>query len=302
MNRRTFLKASAVTVATSTIAFGASNANEDKAKGLALIDERTPKKAEQKLSSQEGRIPGRTMEEKIENLIKFGGVGYELPAQFDPEKVLKAIKGTPVKISAVCAADGPYIVEDKAQRRKAVDNAKEILTRAGAVGSTGVIMVPAFTGAKGELCGREGHNVLIDLLKEMGEHAEKVKCRMLLEPLNRGECWFLRHLAYAAAICKEVNSPGIQMMGDMYHMNIEETSDRGAFISAGPYIHHVHLASTKRNLPGQDERSFVEGFRGLKAIGYNDYMSLECGCIGDPMVEIPRSFKFLREQWDQAVV
>src|SRR3954467_11340599 len=121
MNRRTFLKASAVTVATSTIALAASNSNEDKAKGVALVDDPTPAKAEQKLSSQEGRIPGRTIEEKVENLIKFGGVGYELPAQFDPEKVLKAIKGTPVKISAVCAADGPYIVSDKAQRRKAVD-------------------------------------------------------------------------------------------------------------------------------------------------------------------------------------
>jgi sugar phosphate isomerase/epimerase len=302
MNRRTFLKASAVTVATSTLAFGASDSNEDKAKGLALVDDRTPKKAEQKLSSQEGRIPGRTMEEKIENLIKFGGVGYELPAQFDPEKVLKAIKGTPVKISAVCAADGPYIVADKAQRRKAVDNAKEILTRAGAVGSTGVIMVPAFNGAKGELCGREGHVVLIDLLKELGEHAVKSNCRMMMEPLDRNEAWFLLQLSYAARICKEVNSPGIAMMGDMYHMNIEETSDRGAFISGGQYVHHVHLASTQRNLPGQDERSFVDGFRGLKEIGYNDYMSLECGCIGDPMVEIPKSFKFLKEQWDQAVV
>ena len=63
-----------------------------------------------------------------------------------------------------------------------------------------------------------------------------------------------------------------------------------------------HLASTKRNLPGQDERSFVDGFRGLKEIGFHDYMSLECGCIGDPTVEIPKSFKFLKDQWDQAVV
>ncbi len=296
MNRRTFLKAAAITVGTSALA------KADRKEDIDLIDTRAPQKAEQKLSSQESRIPGRTMEEKIENLIKYGGVGYELPAKFDPEKVLKAIKGTPVKISAVCAADGPYIVSDKAQRRKAIDNAKEILTRAGAVGSTGVIMVPAFNGAKGELCGREGHVVLIDILKELGEHAEKSKCRMMMEPLDRNEAWFLIQLSYAARICKEVNSPGIAMMGDMYHMNIEETSDRGAFISGGQYVHHVHLASTKRNLPGQDERSFVDGFRGLKEIGFHDYMSLECGCIGDPTVEIPKSFKFLKDQWDQAVV
>src|SRR6187551_2594548 len=122
MNRRTFLKASTAAITATALP---TLANE------TAVSSAPAHEAEFKLSSQEGRIPGRTMEEKIENLIKYGGVGYELPAQFDPEKVLKAIKGTPVKISAVCAADGPYIVSDKAQRRKAVDNAKEILTRAG---------------------------------------------------------------------------------------------------------------------------------------------------------------------------
>jgi len=112
----------------------------------------------------------------------------------------------------------------------------------------------------------------------------------------------MRQLAHGASICLDVKSPGIQMMGDMYHMYFEEPSDQAAFMSAGPLLHHVHLASTKRNLPGQDERTFVDGFRGLKRIGYSDYMSLECGILGDKEVEIPKSFKFLREQWEQATV
>ncbi len=90
------------------------------------------------------------------------------------------------------------------------------------------------------------------------------------------------------------------MMGDFYHMCIEETSDLGAFISAGAYLHHVHLASRIRVLPGQDERQFVDGFKGLKWIGYQDYCSFECGVKGDPKVEIPKSMAFLRDQWAQA--
>jgi sugar phosphate isomerase/epimerase len=124
---------------------------------------------------------------------------------------------------------------------------------------------------------------------------------MMMEPLNRGEAWFLRQLADAASICRDVNSPGIGMMGDFYHMRIEETSDCAAFLSAGKYVHHVHLASRARNLPGQDERSFIDGFRGLKMIGYHDFCSLECGCIGDPEIEIPKSFAFLKRQWSEAV-
>ncbi len=74
----------------------------------------------------------------------------------------------------------------------------------------------------------------------------------------------------------------------------------GAFISAGDYLHHVHLASRTRVLPGQDERSFVDGFRGLKMIGFQDYLSLECGVRGNREAEIPKSAAFLREQWNQA--
>ena len=75
---------------------------------------------------------------------------------------------------------------------------------------------------------------------------------------------------------------------------------RRAFLSAGKYLHHVHLASRRRVLPGQDERTFVDGFRGLKAIGFHEYCSFECGVDGDRNVEIPKSLAFLREQWEQA--
>jgi sugar phosphate isomerase/epimerase len=74
---------------------------------------------------------------------------------------------------------------------------------------------------------------------------------VLLEPLNRTEAFFLRQLADAASICRDAGHPGVAMMGDFYHMHREETSDLGAFISAGSYLHHVHLASRTRKLPGQ---------------------------------------------------
>jgi len=141
---------------------------------------------------------------------------------------------------------------------------------------------------------------LMEHLAEIGEHGAKVGGRILLEPLNRGEAWFLRQVADAAAMCREINSPGVAAMGDFYHMNIEEPSDMGAFISGGRWLHHVHLASRKRVLPGQDERDFTDGFKGLKAIGYGDYCSLECGCDGDREVEIPKAAKFLRAQWKAA--
>ena len=60
----------------------------------------------------------------------------------------------------------------------------------------------------------------------------------------------------------------------------------------------------KGNPPGKladAELHFTEGvLEGLKLIGYRDFMSLECGVVGDKMVEIPKAVKFLRKQWHEA--
>jgi sugar phosphate isomerase/epimerase len=300
MHRREFLKSAAV---------GAGVVAGINGLSITVTAHETPAEtsaqAVLKLSSQESRLPGRNLKEKVENLAKYGGVGIELHSPKLAERikeVQEATAGTDVKVSAICAADGPYTVPDAGQRKKAMENAKRLLTAAGELGSTGVIMVPAFNDAKDQLVGSEGRAMLIDILKELGEHAVQAKCRMMMEPLNRGEAWFLRQLADAASICRDVNSPGVAMMGDFYHMHIEETSDQGAFISGGKYLHHVHLASRKRVMPGQDERSFVDGFRGLKRIGFQDYCSLECGCEGNPEVEIPKSFALLKQQWEEALI
>ncbi len=259
-------------------------------------------KAQLKLSSQEWLVPGGSFGEKLEKMERWGYDGIELGGGIagKVEEYQKAFANSKIKLSAICAADGPYIVPDEGQRKRAMDNAKRLLDAAGQLGSTGVIMVPAFNGAKDQLVGSEARKLLIDMLKELGEHAVQAKCRMLLEPLNRGEAYFLRQLGDAASICRDVDSPGIGLMGDFYHMRIEETSDMGAFISAGKYLHHVHLASWQRNQPGSDQRSFVDGFRGLKWIGYQDFCSLECGIKGNRDEELPKVVTFLRGQWDEA--
>lgn len=263
-----------------------------------------PAKAALRISSQEGIIPGRDLPEKLAKMEKWDFDGLEVGGGGFPGRVdelQKALANTRIKITAICAGTpgGPLVNEDPETRKKAVAAIKELLTCAGQLGSTGVIIVPAFNGQT-TLGHVEARKVLIDLLPEIGEHGAKVGGRVLLEPLNRGEAWFLRQLADAAAMCREVNSPGVAMMGDFYHMNIEEPSDMGAFVSSGKWLHHVHLASRKRVLPGQDERDFTNGFAGLKLIGYQDYCSFECGCDGDREVEIPKSVQFLREQWKKA--
>jgi len=291
MNRRELLKFGAMGSVVLSTGLPAAAA-EEKSAGAQL-----------KISSQEGIIPGSDLPDRLAKMEKWGFDGIEIGGRGLASRVAEikaALANSKIKVSAICAGfEGVLISDQESERRKAVASMKQILTAAGELGSTGLILVPAFNGQT-KLGHVEGRKILLDQLPELGEHAVKAGTRLLLEPLNRNEAWFLRQLADAASICRDANHPGVCMMGDFYHMYIEETSDMGAFLSAGSYLHHVHLASIKRKLPGQDERDFTSGFKGLKMIGYQDFCSLECGVIGDREAEIPKAAKFLRSQWAEA--
>jgi len=268
-------------------------------------------KAVLKLCSQDGKIPGKSLKEKAENLLKFGGCGLEFGGMDvnRARQVKKDLEGTGVGVAALCCGYFPLIDPDEAKRKEGAERLKKACEGAGEAGSTGVVFVPAFNNHP-QMGWDDGLKALADLLPAVGEHALQCGTRVLLEPLNKGEARFLNRLEQAVAICRAARSPGICLMGDFYHMCKEEKDDEAAFVGAAGLCHHVHLASRIRWLPGQDqlkepgkpERSFVAGFRGLKKIGYQDYCSLECHVQGDPMVEIPKSFAFLKKQWDEAVV
>ncbi len=258
-----------------------------------------------RLSCQDGVAPGKNLNEKLDFLEALGVEGVEwggggLPRRVD--EIQKAFQGRKLKTSAICAGFGGCLIsEQEPERQKAVASIKEILTAAGALGAAGMIVVPAFNGQT-KLSHWEARELLVKLLAELGEHAQKAGTSVLLEPLNRGESQFLRQVADAAEICKDSKSEGACVMGDFWHMTWEEPNDMAAFLAAGKRLRHVHMASRKtRNLPGEDAGdNYVNGFQGLKFIGYGDFVSFECGCRGDRKTSLTAAVKLLRDQWAMA--
>jgi sugar phosphate isomerase/epimerase len=267
-----------------------------------------------KLGSQEGRLPGATLKEKVANLEKWGGCGLELGG--DPSgriaEIKEALQGTAVRVSALCwgACNGDLVSMDLGKRKAGIEALKKALGTAAALESTGVIFVPCFH-KQSELAPGELDKILWDILPAIAEHAQKAGSRVLLEPLNKAETFYLNRIDQAVAICRKIDSPGLGLMGDFYHMGREEKSDAEAFTAGARWLWHIHLAGRIRWLPGQDqlkepdqpERSFVDGFRALHKIGYQEYCSLECGVAPgkDPLVAIPAAFEFLRGQWAEAL-
>ena len=260
------------------------------------------------LSLQEGLTPGDNLQQKLDFMEANGVVGIELGGgnlSGRVGEIKQALKGRNIKVSAICAGFKGFILSENPEiRKQCMDTMKEIIAAAGEVGSTGVIIVPAFNNQVPVLPHTmETRNFLCEQFTEMGNYAAEHGTSVIFEPLNRRECFYLRQVADAASICRDINNKGVRCMGDFWHMTWEETSDMGAFISAGEYLQHVHVASRKRRImPGEDGEAdnYIDGFKGLKMIGYNKYVSFECGCEGDRKVVLPAALKLLREQWEKA--
>jgi sugar phosphate isomerase/epimerase len=304
-DRRNFIKTSlsgAALVSLSCIPV-AGCAKTSQSKSEIKTDE-----VELKLSFQEGTAPGNSLAEKLDFMEKLGIVGFEpggggLAGRVS--EIKSALLGRNIKVSAICAGFKGFILStDDAVRKEFFDSMREIIVAAGELGSVGVVMVPAFNGQKPALPHtRETRDFLCEQLNILGDFAVEHGTTVILEPLNRGEAFYLRQVADAASICRDINNPGVRCMGDFWHMTQEETSDAGAFFSAGDYLQHVHVASRKRrSMPVEDGTAdnYVDGFKALKALRYDKYVSYECGCQGDRNIIVPESVKLLREQWKEA--
>jgi sugar phosphate isomerase/epimerase len=299
LNRRSFLG-----TAVSGAALAASGGLFSSFRSASTSDKK--KSLELKISCQEGVAPGASLAEKLDFMESLGIVGFEPwggGLEKRVEEIQKALQNRKISVSAICAGfEGWLIADDPAIQKKCMDSMKIIIEAAGALGSTGLIFVPAFNNQK-SFPDKEARELLIGQMKELGDFALKNKTRILLEPLNRQECYFCRQVADGAAIVRDVNSAGAAVMGDFWHMTWEETNDRAAFLAAGDYLHHVHIASRKRRkMPGEDGEAdnYINGFRGLKEINYQDYVSFECGSVGDSKITLPAAVKLMREQWDKA--
>lgn len=296
INRRDFLKS---TLRGTTAIAALSPLN------ILGIEPAKATKTELKLSFQEGIAPGKNLAEKFDFMEKHGIAGFE-PRGVNlvncVSEYQQLLRGRNIKISAICAGFKGFIMsENTALRDLYKSTMKEIIAAAGELGSVGVIIVPVCNGQKpGEPQIDNTQNFFIEQMNELAEYAERHNTTVILEPLNRKEASSLRTVADVASICRDVNRKGLRCMGDFWHMTREEASDRDAFISGGEYLNHVHIASRKtRCIPGEDGQidNYIEGFKGLKKIKYQGYVSYECGIKGDRAILVPESINLLREQW-----
>ena len=105
----------------------------------------------------------------------------------------------------------------------------------------------------------------------------------------------------AASIIERVGSPGLGILSDFYHMQIEEPSIAETLGVHGRLTRYVHLADgEKRTEPGSLPFDYRPGFHALKKWGYSGWLTVESKFTDTPEAALGRALKYLQQQWAEA--
>jgi sugar phosphate isomerase/epimerase len=114
----------------------------------------------------------------------------------------------------------------------------------------------------------EGINILASRAEKKGVH-------LIYEPLNRYETNIFNCFADAVAWLETLGTNNIQLLADLFHMNIEEASIPKTIYQYGSYIGHVHFADSNRRAIGMGHTPMSDIAKALQSISYSGYLSAE---------------------------
>ena len=213
----------------------------------------------------------------LEKVKDIGYDGVEIPVfNIDPDNFAKigarcselGLGATAVTVST--EEENP-ISADAAVRQAAVDRLKQVIDCCAAAGA--VHLCGPFHSALGFFSGQGpteeewGHGK--EVLAEVADHAQANGVTLVLEYLNRFECYFLNCAADAARFCREVNHPHLKMMYDTFHANIEEKSIAGAIKECADQTVHIHISENDRSTPGEGNVDWETNWSTFKELNYD---------------------------------
>ncbi len=219
----------------------------------------------------------------LNDLKSWGFDGVELPLfDFDvnhAKKVGTELKTIGLACTAVtvCTADQNPISPDAAVRAAGLNRLKQAIDCCAAAGATH--LCGPIHSALGEFSGAgrttDEWNRAKDVLAKAGDHAQANGVTLVVEYLNRFECYFLNSAADAGQFCRELGHSHVKTMYDTFHANIEEKSITQAVKACADQLVHVHISENDRSTPGEGGVNWDESFRALKSVNYDGWLMIE---------------------------
>jgi hydroxypyruvate isomerase len=134
------------------------------------------------------------------------------------------------------------------------------------------------------------HRSIVEGLKRAHELVAPPKITLIVEPLNTlvdHQGYYLNHIAEAWDIMREVDSPYVKILFDIYHVQIMDGNlikNIGTNIGR---IGHFHVGDVPgRHQPGTGEIDYPNVFRAIRDTGFHDFVAMEYMPSIDPMTTL----------------
>jgi sugar phosphate isomerase/epimerase len=234
---------------------------------------------------------GEEIGRSIERVARFGYDAIELvgePGQYDAARVRRLASDAGIAVSSVSSmytAERDLCHPDPARRRDAVDYVRAVADLAAAAGAATIVVAPSAVMKTIRLADPgDEWQWAVESIRAGGDYAASVGVDVSLVPWNRYETYFLNRLEQALELWHATGLRNGGVMGDTFHMNIEEASIPAALRAAGGLLNHVHLADSNRAVAGRGHTDFRPILQALAEVAYRGYLSFEVMApSGDPM-------------------
>lgn len=225
---------------------------------------------------------GENIAASVKRLASFGYDAIELvgePDHYDLKEVRKIVSDNNLTVSSICSiynSERDLSHPDPAMRKKAVDYVKRVADMSAEVGARVMIVAPAANMRIKPLGNATDEwKWAVEGIREGGEYAASLNVNLCIEAWNRYETYMLNRLDQCLAMMKDVDLPNVGIMGDTFHMNIEEANIAEAIRQSGSSLIHIHLADSNRAAPGIGHTDFRAVLQALKDINYQGYLTFE---------------------------
>ncbi len=141
----------------------------------------------------------------------------------------------------------------------------------------------------------------LDCLHRCADIAEPLGVELIVEPVNRYEVNFINNCTEGLELVRRAGCPCVKLMPDLFHMNIEDASFRGALEAARDSISYIHVADSNRLAPGWGHMPFDEIFQVLADIGYDGYLTAEILPQPDPESAARQAIRLLSARFPRSL-
>lgn len=183
---------------------------------------------------------------------------------------------------------------DPSIRKKAKDFIKGIINF-GAENSAPSILGSMQGSSTDDLPRETALEYLRDALEELGEYSASLGTFFIYEPLNRYETNLFNHFGQACDFARNLETHGVRVLADLFHMNIEETDIASSISDNSDMLGHVHFADSNRKPIGSGHTNMRPISECLKKINYQGYISAEAFAWPDPLTAAQQTIDSFRK-------